>query len=167
MTRRAVLAAALLALGCAYHPPPVRMEASPAELAKMAGHWTGGYTGWRWGGGSIVFTLVPGEDHAHGDVLMTPRGALRPYRPWRDPARTGVPGRLDDTPLILGIAFVHVEDGEVEGALDPYFDPECECRALTRFRGRLRGDVIEGTYVTVNDRDDSGMHGTWRVRRSG
>lgn len=167
MTRGVLMASALLALGCAYHAPPVRMEASPAELERLAGHWTGDYTGWRWGGGSIVFTLVAGEDHAHGDVLMAPHGALRPYRPWRDPTGLAVPGRPEDTPLILGIEFVRVEDGEVAGALDPYFDPECHCRALTRFRGRLRGDVIEGTYTTVNDRDDSGMHGTWRVRRSG
>jgi hypothetical protein len=36
----------------------------------------------------------------------------------------------------LTIRFVAVEGGEVTGELDPYRDPDCDCRAYTRFRGR-------------------------------
>ena len=32
-------------------------------------------------GGSIVFTLATGEQHAHGDVIMVPRGTNQPLRP--------------------------------------------------------------------------------------
>jgi hypothetical protein len=65
----------------------------------------------------------------------------------------------------LTIRFLAVEGGEITGELDPYRDPACECRACTRFRGRLHGDVVEGTFVTRTADDAGPVQGTWKVTR--
>lgn len=66
---------------------------------------------------------------------------------------------------ILTIRFVAAEGGGITGMLDPYLDPDCHCRAFTRFRGRQRGDVIEGTYTTRTARSEDPDRGAWKVRR--
>jgi hypothetical protein len=160
--RTGLLGVVMLAAGCAYNPPVVPLEARPAEIEKLAGSWNGAYDGDTSGrSGSIEFSLVAGEDHAHGDVLMIPSHSQRPYRSWRD----GEPFREAEMSEVLTIRFVTVENGEITGELDPYRDPECDCRALTRFQGRLRGNVIEGTFTTSTTRAGGLAHGTWKVRR--
>jgi hypothetical protein len=161
--KTAVLGAALAAAACAYNPPPVPLDARTSDGETLAGRWTGDYGGGPHGrSGSIEFTLVAGEDHAHGAVVMVPRGARVPYRSWHEPgAFRGMP-----LPEVLTIRFVAVEEtGEVTGELDPYRDPDCDCRAVTRFRGRVSGDVIEGTFVTYTDGAVGPARGTWAVRR--
>ena len=156
------LALAAMAAACAYNPPPIPVVARPSDVERLAGRWTGDYRGGASGrSGSIEFILFAGEDHAHGDVVMVPRGAHRPYQSWREtsPARE-LPG-----PEVLTIRFVAVESGEITGELDPYRDPDCDCRAVTRFRGQARGDVIEGTFVTYTARAAGPSHGSWKVRR--
>lgn len=49
---------------------------------------------------------------------------------------------------VLTIQFVHAFDGTVDGRLEPYWDPDCQCEAVTTFRGRLIGDRLEGTFST-------------------
>ena len=155
---------ALVALAaCAYNPPPVAIEARAEDVETLAGHWIGEYDSGDTGrSGSISFTLAAGEDHAHGDVLMIARGADHSYHSW--PAST--PGQ---TPIqrseVLTIRFVAVGHGEVSGLLDPYRDPDCACRAVTRFQGRLGDDTIEGTFVTNTSAATAPSHGTWIVRR--
>jgi hypothetical protein len=156
------LALAAMASACAYNPPPVAVDARSSDLERLAGHWTGEYRGGASGrSGSIEFTLVAGEDHAHGAVVMVPRGARRPYETWRETT----PAQGLSLPEVLTIRFVAVEAGEITGELDPYRDPGCDCRAVTRFRGRARGDVIEGTFVTYMARATEPSHGSWKVRR--
>jgi hypothetical protein len=156
-----VLGLAVMA-ACAYNPPPIPVDARPSELQELAGRWTGHYHGGASGrSGSIEFILVAGEDHAHGDVVMVPRGAHRPYHSWRE---TSPMGELP-TPEVLTIRLVAVESGEITGELDPYRDPDCDCRAVTSFRGRARGDVIEGTFVTYSAQAAGPSYGTWKVRR--
>jgi hypothetical protein len=154
------LAAGLAA--CAYNPPPIPLEGRAADLEALAGEWGGEYEGENGRSGTIAFELVAGEDHAHGDVLMVPRGASEPVVAWNDP---GHEARGAGLPEVLSIRFVAAESGEVSGALDPYFDPDCRCKALTRFRGWQRGDVIEGTYTLYNEGSPVPVHGTWKVRR--
>jgi hypothetical protein len=148
--------------GCAYNAPPVALEGRPADLEALAGDWAGEYEGDNGRSGSIVFKLVAGEDHAHGDVLMVARGASQPFAAWRDPAAEASGSNL---PEVLSIRFVAAEYGEISGALDPYLDPDCRCRALTRFRGRQRGDVIDGTYTLYTEGSPNPAHGTWKVWR--
>jgi hypothetical protein len=140
------------------------VEGPPADIEALAGTWRGEYRGETTGrSGTISFTLVAGEDHAHGDVVMTPRGGSRPHASWRDPLDDpGRPGASE----VLTIKFVFVEGGEVTGVLDPYVDPDCRCRANTRFQGRRRGDVIEGTYTTRTGPKEEPDRGVWKVRRA-
>lgn len=65
---------------------------------------------------------------------------------------------------VLRIAFVRVAGGNVTGTLDPYTDPECQCTVQTTFTGTLRGNTIEGTFVTRGPlpREQTGR---WRVTR--
>jgi hypothetical protein len=47
----------------------------PGSLDALAGDWFGIRERRTDRRGTIVFTIVAGEDHAHGDVLMSPQGA--------------------------------------------------------------------------------------------
>jgi hypothetical protein len=51
------------------------------------------------------------------------------------------------------------------GALDPYDDPDCGCVIVTRFWGRVRGDVIEGTFASTNVQTKEVTRGEWKVKR--
>jgi hypothetical protein len=160
--RTSALAVALTAAACTYDPPVVPLDARPADVERLAGRWTGGYDGETSGrSGSIEFILVAGQDHAHGDVVMIPLGAHHAYQSWREMG----PVREADMSQELTIRFVAVDNGEITGELAPYRDPDCDCRALTRFRGRLRGDLIEGSFVTYTARAARPAHGTWKVGR--
>ena len=157
-----VLALAALAAGCAYNPPPVPLDARPSEVETLAGRWSGTYHGEGSGrSGSIEFILVAGEDHAHGDVMMVAHGSHHVYESWRETS----PAREATAAEVLTIRFVALERGEVTGELDPYRDPACDCRAVTRFRGRAEGDLIAGSFVTYSAGAAGPSHGTWKVRR--
>jgi hypothetical protein len=165
MTVRSALVLAMVvpALACAYNPTPVAVRGAWEDVQALAGQWTGSYFGEGSGrSGSIVFTLVAGEDHAHGDVLMIPRGIRQPYRPWHPGMG---PGWMPDPGEVLTIRFVAVEGGEVRGTLDRYWDPDCRCGAVTRFRGSRRGNVIQGTFRTYTDVGAGPTFGTWKVQR--
>jgi hypothetical protein len=157
-----VAALALATAACAFNPPPVPLDGRAAGLERLVGRWTGDYQGYGSGrAGRIEFTLAAGEGHAHGDVLMIPRTRRRPYRPWRETFAAPALALSED----LTIRFVAIENGEVTGELDPYRDPDCGCRAHTRFRGRLWGSVIEGTFVTTRQGHSEAQGGRWKVRR--
>ena len=161
--RSTVLAVATLAAACAFNPPPVPLDAPAADLERLAGRWAGSYERVNSGrAGSIEFNLLYGEDHAHGDVVMIPGGSHQSYQSWRE---DGVVGTALDAVQELTIRFVAVDSGEITGELDPYRDPDCDCRAYTRFRGRLRGDVVEGTFVTRTAQAAGPVQGTWKVTR--
>ena len=164
MTRIAaiVVGTLLTSVACAYNPPPVPLQARPAEIERLAGRWTGTYDGDTSGrSGSIELVLAAGEDHAHGEVWMVPRHQRQPYQSWRELG----PVREAETSEILTIRFVALEEGEVSGELEPYRDPDCDCRAVTRFRGRLGADGIEGTFVTNSAEAARPAGGRWKVRR--
>lgn len=157
--RTTVLALAVLSAECAYNPPPVAMRASAVDMQSLTGRWSGSYSGMG-RRGTISFTLVSGEDHAHGEVFMIPERSREAYQVWPEPKGARAP----DTE-ILTIQFVAAERGQVWGLLDPYRDPECDCRAVTRFEGRVLGDVIEGTFTTHTAATNGPRRGVWKVRR--
>ena len=148
--------------GCA-PAPPIRVAGSPADLESLAGEWTGTYKNLDGGReGSIWFKLVAGEDHAHGDVLMTPRGGSQAYARYKPGEKPG----QSDAPQFLSIRFVGISKGEVSGSLEPYWDPDCGCDAQTTFRGRQFENVFEGTFVTrlTNGRTATGQWTATRQR---
>jgi len=143
----AVIAAAALALASCAAATTVHIQGAPGDLAALAGDWRGTYSSPGVGReGTIWFRLVDGEDHAHGDVRMTPRG--------RDEAFTH----------FLSIRFVHVSENQIEGVLDNYWDPDCGCVAATTFAGRHQGSRLQGTFET---RLTTGaiVTGRWRADR--
>ena len=153
----------LLALAaCSSTPAPVPVAGKTGDLQQLAGEWEGEYSSEATGrSGTIVFQLAPGEDHAHGDVLMIPRGGAEPFRrtdsSWPEAAH--VPSQL------LVIRFVSASGGAVTGTLEPYRDPSCDCTVETTFTGKIEGDAIEGTFSSVSERGVGRTGGRWRVTR--
>lgn len=157
----ALLLAAALA-GCA--PALSRVPFFGGGAAALAGEWEGEYAGTESGrSGSIVFRLSAAADSAWGDVVMVPRTPAVPVRPAARPDDVAVVG--ERAPQPLAIRFVRVDDERVQGALEPYRDPDCGCALTTTFTGRARGDVIEGTFVSRGHAETPEQHGKWRVVR--
>lgn len=157
----AALTLALIASACHSAPPgPVPLAGNPASWSNLAGEWAGAYESAQSGrSGSIVFTLIAGEDHAHGDVLMIPRAPKAPGNSHEAMAReTAAPARP------LSITFVRARGDSVSGSLDPYTDPDCGCTVHTTFTGVLERNAIAGVYVThVPGRRP--LIGSWSVGR--
>lgn len=157
-----LLAFCITAAACVTTSTPVEIAGDPSEISALAGHWEGEYSSQATGRlGSILFDLMAGEDHAHGDVLMIPRGSNDPYRPSRRAGGAG-PGPAQVS-QILTIRFVRAEGGRISGTLDPYWDPDCNCEVTTLFVGQVRDDMVEGTFTS--ERAAGRVFGTWKVRR--
>src|SRR5690349_21787019 len=79
MRRLSLIAAVVLTGACrSTSANPVPMAGDRASLDRLAGEWAGSYENPDAGrGGSIVFTLTAGQDRAHGDVVMVPRGTTQ------------------------------------------------------------------------------------------
>ena len=137
----------------------IPLYGDPPRVAALTGEWSGTYVrddGRR--DGEIWFVLKEGAEEAYGDVRMTPRNGL-PYARYYT-------GRYPDTePMtFLSIRFVNVLSAGVEGKLDPYWDPDCRCRATTTFQGKLSTDKLAGTFRTQFE-DGSLATGRWTVVR--
>jgi hypothetical protein len=159
-------AIAALAAGCAANPAPVQVVGAQADVAALAGEWTGEYSSAETGrAGSIVFRLNATGDTAAGDVVMIPRGAGQAVRPAPVPGPGAAQGTPGPTPQVLTIRFVRVSGGRVSGVLDPYVDPECGCILRTTFSGRVNGDRIEGEYASRHTEHDVTNRGQWAVTR--
>ena len=155
------LVLALFACGCASTTPAVPVQGSAADLSLLAGEWSGEYVGDAGGRrGVITFNLAAGADTAQGDVIMFPQQRYT-TRLVDDPQKTGSMPMPQD----LSIRFVRAAGGQVSGQLDAYTDPECKCTVTTIFEGRLKGDVIEGHYISHRDGRADPMRGQWKVKR--
>ena len=157
-----VIALAALLGACRYQPTPVPLIATATDITALAGDWSGEYSSIESGrSGTINFTIRAGKDTAYGDVLMTPRrgGALRAAD-----ANTVEHSRHENLPELLRVTFVRVSGGMIEGTLEPYTAPDCQCVVTTVFQGNMKGNTIEGQYVT-----HGGMglrqQGVWSVQR--
>jgi hypothetical protein len=165
-TVASLLLGGLLAVGAAAcaTAPPIPVEASRADIESLVGEWDGTYSSRDTGrSGSIWFKLSAGEDHAHGDVLMIPLGRLEPYYRYLPDSRWPA-GERPGATRALTIRIAHLSGSLLDGRLDPYWDPDCGCEAVTVFRGRLSADTIQGTFDT---RLDFGRHasGRWVAHR--
>jgi hypothetical protein len=155
------------AWGCAGSLPDIRLEGAPQDIRALVGEWAGEYAGE--GGdrrrGNILFRLAEGDDHAHGDVLMT---SFSPSQVFGLGSRPDAFGRWDDDherSEFLSIHFVRVDRERVSGALDPYWDPERGCWAMTVFEGRLTDNAMIGRYQTMFSLPLRNASGTWNVAR--
>lgn len=138
---------------CATQAARVPVVGAPSDIERLAGRWAGEYWSVESGrSGSIAFDVTAGRDTASGTVLMIPTD--RPHAHVEHP-----PSEL------IGITFVAIRGGLVEGQLEPYRDPDCGCRLMTRFNGTLRGDTISGTYTSRHLEGGAITHGQWRVTR--
>ena len=155
----------LVAVAAACHnppPPAVPVSGERTSLDRLAGQWSGTYTNPETGRtGSIVFTLTTGEDHAHGDIVMIPRGMDRPLRPYgvNDPS-----GQASSS-QVLTIEFVRASGDSVSGTVGNFYDPECQCASHSIFRGRIEGDRIRGGFLTFRGQNEQATRGTWEVQR--
>lgn len=147
---------------CRYQPTPVSLQGADSELSAIAGEWVGDYSGAQSGrSGGISFTVQAGKDTAYGDVTMTPllNQSLRA-------ADHGTPehARHVSAPELLRVTFIRVRGGSVEGSLEPYIAPDCNCVVSTVFRGALQGNEIKGDFET---RGEGGLRqvGNWTVKR--
>lgn len=155
---------ALSAAACETQRAAIPIVANPEQRSALVGEWHGRYESPSTKrSGSIVFFLVAGEDHAHGDVLMIPAGSSEPYRPSAGSAEAVA---LRRGPQLLTIRFIRAKEGRISGSLDPYWDPDCDCEVQTSFVGEVKSDRIVGTFTAVSGRPGVGRStGWWEVRR--
>lgn len=156
----------LFAMGlgaCASSQAPVPVVGAAGDVAALVGQWDGSYDSPVTGrSGSISFTLAAHGDSAFGNVVMIPVAWSRPLQPWTAPSSQGA---ALTPPPVLRINFVRVRGDRVSGALAPYADPATGARLFTSFDGRIRGDTIEGTFVTQPDPSARTETGRWKVAR--
>lgn len=164
LTRHAALTtAATLLAACAANQTPVPVVGPSADIAALAGEWTGEYSSVESGrSGSISFTLRAAADSAFGDVVMIPVGWGRPLGPWR--GEMAPAGAHRPQTEVLTINFVRVEQRRVNGTLAPYADPQTGERLVTTFSGELNGNTITGSYTTRLPSGDT-QTGRWTVQR--
>lgn len=159
---RAVLAASTLA--CASRSPSIELTSSDFDLTPLVGEWRGDYSSAATGRtGTIAFTLRAGEGAASGNVVMIPRADSL----LTDEEREALASTSSGGKSVLKINFVRKEGGSVNGTLDPYRDPDCECVVNTTFHGVFRdARTIEGTFTTVPSAPGGSVTtGKWRAVR--
>jgi hypothetical protein len=156
----AVVALGATTAGCALGVA-IPVQGEPRGVVGLSGEWNGTYVrDDTQREGTIWFVLKEGEDHAHGDVRMTPQGGSPYLRHHPD-----VSWERSEMPGVLDIRFVYITEGGLEGSLEPYWDPQCRCRATTTFRGRLSGNRLSGTFLTRLDSGTSAT-GRWQATRT-
>ena len=147
---------------CRYQRTPVPLQGAPGDIGALAGSWEGEYFGAESRrNGSIMFTVQAGRDTAYGDVVMEVSPGQRITAA---DVTSGAHVAHARAPDILHVTFVNVRGGFVEGILEPYVAPDCNCVVTTTFRGTVQGDVVRGNYLTTGT---VGLRqtGTWSVRR--
>lgn len=159
------LALAVCTVGCGWRRTPVPVFSETGSTALLVGEWAGDYNSKENGrSGSISFSMASEKDTAYCDVVMTPKvhnvrvtTAERPDLPIVKPEAMVEP---------LRIRFIRLGEGKVNGTIDPYTDPECDCRVSTTFHGQfVNADTIKGTYVTRGSGLSRAYNGTWKVVR--
>jgi len=155
---------AVLGAGCSLAMHPVHVDAHAADWTALAGDWRGDYsiTG-RDRHGVIEFRLKALEHEAAGDVLMISDRFGWPVTGM--PPKDGSPRRPPDFTQLLTIRFVAADRGMIRGTMEPYWDPDRECRAWATFLGSADGDVVTGSFSSICDDRTRILRGRWRVER--
>ena len=157
----ALIAAVAVTAGCKSSNPAPPVPVQGSHVSALRGKWIGEYSSRDTGRtGSITFELKAFEKTARGDVLMVPKDAYAPNAP------TSGPEAVAKMPQVLHIEFVDSSGGTVNGMMDTYVDPRCNCRVQTTFEGTITGDTIQGTFRTVPQEGDVPItNGVWHVTK--
>jgi hypothetical protein len=162
-----LMAAALIsfASGCApKHQPGTGVSAGDFDLNPLVGVWRGTYSNPQTGrNGTIAFSLRAGESFASGNVVMIPKAdsLLTPEE------RELVNEVLPSGRAVLPIKFVRKEGGSLNGTLDPYRSPDCDCTVNTTFEGTFKDSAtLAGTFTTVPSKAGAAVtSGVWQAIR--
>ena len=157
-----ILLGSVAACGVRQSAGPVPVEGPRAGLDSLSGEWRGEY--WTTGPGrhgTLRFTLRPGADTAYREVEMTFSPSLRLYGDSGD-------ADLKRRPCtVIDIAVVRLEGPRVRGTLAPYWDPDCDCRAVTVFEGGLSANRVEGTFTSrTAPSEPARLTGHWYADRT-
>jgi hypothetical protein len=151
-------------VACASRSPSIELTSSDFDLNPLVGEWRGDYSSAATGRtGTIAFTLRAGEGAASGNVVMIPRADSL----LTDEEREALSTTSSAAKSVLKIHFVRKEGGSVNGTLDPYRDPDCNCPVTTTFQGVFRdARTIVGTFTTVPSTPGGSVTGgKWTVTR--
>jgi hypothetical protein len=162
----AIIALAATTAACGWRRTPVPVVSDTGSVQALVGTWSGLYSSEETGrSGSIMFELASEKDTAFGDVLMVPKTRVVTNIPNDHPGLPITQAQNPSEPLT--IRFVRLSGGAVTGVLDPYNDPDCGCRVVTRFTGRFTdSNTIEGTYSTKGTSiGHQPSAGQWKVTR--
>lgn len=153
----------LLLLACHSPMPQVTVQGDPGWVAELVGRWEGSYESEQTGReGTLQFELTAVGDTARGEILMLPALGEEPYQGSnRGEPRERRPVR---TPTLIPIRFVKVEEAQVLGQLDGYYDPSCRCQVTTSFIGSVDGDEIRGIFA-IRGQHTWLAYGEWRAHR--
>jgi hypothetical protein len=152
-------------------PAPVPVQGRHQELSAIAGAWSGQYwskeTGRR---GVIRFAIPEHADTGYGEVEITFSPALSLTREAAAAdLRKSHLGDDESGPrpcTVLDIRVVRIEHDRVRGTMEPYWDPDCECRARTVFEGKVSGNRVTGTFTSHRESSDHRvLTGKWYVER--
>lgn len=150
-------------------PPPVPVEGAEEEISSFTGEWAGRYSSKATGRhGTIRFTLPEQADTGFGEAEITFSPSLHLARDASsDDFPEAEPNELLPRPCtVIGFTVVRIEDDRVRGAMAPYWDPDCDCRAYTVFEGKLAQDQIIGTFSSRREASDQPIvTGEWRADR--
>ena len=150
-------------------PPPVPVQGAHGDVSALAGEWTGSYWSKATGRhGTIRFMLPEHADTGYGEVQITfsPSIHLSQEASSVDYPKNDPDELLSPVPAIIGITVVRIEHDRARGSMEPYWDPDCECRAQTVFEGKVNFNRIDGTFSTRRQSDDRRiLTGEWRVDR--
>jgi len=144
---------------CTYRPSFFPMHGRIDDRSRLAGEWLGEFTSAHpERSGSIAFQFEPGRDSASGEVSVQTSfvGQRIRYQEQGSYLRASAA-------TILRIRYVRASESTVEGVLEPYRDPECDCMVTTTFLGIVRGDSIIGEYVSRGRWTT--RQGAWRMGR--
>jgi hypothetical protein len=155
---------ATLVISCARKPPGIELTSSDFDLQPLVGVWRGDYSNPQTGRrGTVAFSLRAGESFASGNVVMIPKpdSLLTPEE------RELVSDVPSTGRSVLSIHFLRKEGGSLNGTLDPYRAPDCDCIVTTTFQGSFTDErTIQGTFTTVPSKAGTTItSGTWRVTR--
>jgi hypothetical protein len=153
------LIAAAYFVACAAAPrPPIT---PPTDLSQLAGEWVGEYSNSSTGReGILAFRLEAASDSAWGQAWMT-------SREWGDPD-VALPRDLPASNLVpaLSLRFARADRVFIRGQIEVYLDPEMEWPMVMTFTGRVRGDVMQGTYIKEDPNAGRWSAGIWKVERT-
>ena len=158
-TAAAIVGLTILA-ACTYHPSLFPVIGRIDAKSRLTGEWLGEFTSTHPDRSrSIAFQLEPGRDSASGEVSLEASyvGQGTGYR------EQGLYPRVSPT-TVVRIRYVRADESTVEGVLEPYHDPDCDCVVTTTFLGVVRGDSITGEYVSRGAWTT--RQGAWRMSRA-